>query len=49
MRDKPDPVDLPALWKQLGIERAANGSIWLDANAPLANVREAITRKDPRP
>jgi hypothetical protein len=49
MRDQPDPVDLAALWKQLGIARAANGSIQFDPTAPLANVREAITRKEPTP
>ncbi len=46
MRDQPDPVDLPALWKQLGIERAANGSIQFDQNAPSANIREAITWRE---
>jgi hypothetical protein len=47
MRDQPDTVDLPSLWKQLGIDTAANGSIQFDPHAPLANVREAITRKEP--
>jgi len=47
MRDKPDPIDLAALWKQLGVQRAANESIQLDASAPLANVREAITQPQP--
>jgi hypothetical protein len=46
MRDQPDPIDLPAMWKQLGISRDANGTITLDSHAPLANVREAITRKE---
>jgi len=46
MRDQPDPVDLAALWKQLGIERAANGSIQFDSSAPLADVRAAITRRE---
>lgn len=47
MRDQPNPVDLAALWKQLGVQRSANGSIQFDASAPLANVREAITRPEP--
>ncbi len=46
MRDKPDPIDLPAMWKQLGISRESNGAIKFDSTAPLANVREAITRKE---
>ena len=44
MRDEPDPVDLASLWKKLGVESAANGRISFKANAPLARVREAITR-----
>ncbi len=44
MRDKPAPVDLPALWKKLGIQRNADGSIEFVPGAPLANIREAITR-----
>jgi len=47
MRDKPDPIDLAAMWKQLGVQRAANGSIQLDASAPLPNVRAAITQPQP--
>ena len=46
MRDQPDPVDLPSLWKQLGIDTAADGSIQFDPHAPLADVREAITRRE---
>jgi hypothetical protein len=45
MSDKPAPVDLNALWKQLGISREANGAIKLDSKAPLAEVRSAITQK----
>jgi len=41
--DKPDPVDLTALWKQLGISRESNGAIKFDSNAPLAAARAAIT------
>ncbi len=44
MRDKPAPVDLPALWQKLGIQRAPDGAITLVNTAPLADVREAITR-----
>ena len=44
MRDQPAPVDLPALWKRLGIQRDSGGSIELVPGAPLANIREAITR-----
>ena len=47
MRDKPDPVDLAALWKQLGLERRPDGSIRFDSSAPLANVRAAITQPEP--
>ena len=45
MRDQPDPVDLGALWKQLGISRDANGTITFDSKAPLAQIRTAITQK----
>jgi len=44
MRDKPAPVDLAALWQKLGIQRKPDGSIELVPSAPLANIREAITR-----
>lgn len=44
MRDRPVQVDLPALWQQLGIERKPDGSIELISSAPLANIRDAITR-----
>lgn len=43
MRDQPDPVDLAALWKQLGVQRAPDGSIQFVSNAPLAKVRAGIT------
>ena len=46
MGNQPDPVDLAALWKQLGISRESNGSIKFDSNAPLAQVRTAITQKE---
>ncbi len=41
MRATPVPVDLPALWKQLGIDRRGD-AVTFDAHAPLAAVREAI-------
>lgn len=41
-KDAPVEVDLPALWKQLGIRKAGDG-VELDPNAPLSPVREAIT------
>src|SRR5580700_588153 len=47
MRDKPDPVDLAALWKRLGIQRQKDGSIEFDASAPEADIRAAITRPHP--
>jgi hypothetical protein len=47
MRDKPAPVDLPALWTKLGLRRNDDGSIEFLRGAPLANVREAITRPTP--
>ena len=44
MRDKPSPVDLKDLWQKLGIERKPDGSVEFDNRAPLAKIREAITR-----
>jgi hypothetical protein len=44
MRDKPDPIDLATLWKELGVQRQKDGSIQLDASAPDAEIRDAITR-----
>ena len=43
MGNAPKPVDLDALWKQLGIEPSGDGVRFND-NAPLAGVRMAITR-----
>ena len=43
MRDKPNPVELAALWKQLGIQRQKDGSIQLNPIAPEAEIRDAIT------
>jgi hypothetical protein len=39
---EPVQVDLDALWKQMGVRRAGD-SVELDAKAPLAKIREAIT------
>lgn len=44
MRDKPISVDLSDLWKKLGISRKPDGSVQFNNSAPLADVREAITR-----
>jgi predicted metalloprotease with PDZ domain len=44
MANQPDPVDLAALWKQLGISRDSNGAIKFDSKAPSAQVRTAITQ-----
>ena len=41
-KDKPVSVDLPKLWSQLGV-RQSSGGIEFVSDAPLANVREAIT------
>jgi hypothetical protein len=42
MAAKPMPVDLPDLWKQLGVRREA-GQVTFDNDAPLAKVRAAIS------
>jgi hypothetical protein len=43
MKDAPYQVDLPALWKQLGITLDGN-TVHFDDSAPLAGTREAITQ-----
>jgi len=43
MGAQPMMVDLPDLWKQLGVGRE-NGRVLFDDRAPLAGVREAIMR-----
>src|SRR5208337_2968788 len=48
MGDKRSAVDLPALWKKLGLRRNNDGSIEFVAGAPLTDVREAITRPKPQ-
>lgn len=42
MGTSPHPVDLDALWRELGIVRA-NGTIRFDDGAPLAAIRRAMT------
>jgi hypothetical protein len=42
MKDQPYPVDLPAIWAQLGIERDGNTVRFIDS-APLTETREAMT------
>jgi hypothetical protein len=41
-KDKPAPVDLPALWKKLGVS-LKDGKIAYDDSAPDAAIRKAIT------
>jgi hypothetical protein len=42
MKDQPYDVDLPAMWKDLGVERTGDTVRFVDS-APLAKVRDAIT------
>jgi hypothetical protein len=42
MKDQPYEVDLPAMWKELGIERTGDTVQFVDS-APLAKMRNAIT------
>ena len=42
MGAQPVMVDLPDLWKQLGVARATDGTVVFDDRAPLAGVRKAI-------
>jgi hypothetical protein len=48
MRDKAMPVDLDALWKQLGVERR-NGVAVFHEDAPWASVRRSINAGKPQP
>jgi hypothetical protein len=48
MRDRAFMVDLPDLWKQLGVGRQ-DGKVVFDDRAPLAGVREAIMRGSASP
>ena len=40
--ESPVPVDLPALWKELGVSAGPNHGVVLDAKAPLAGIRESL-------
>jgi hypothetical protein len=42
MKGQPYEMDLPAMWKELGIERTGDSVQFVDS-APLAKVRDAIT------
>jgi hypothetical protein len=42
MKDQPHEVDLPAMWKELGVERTGDTVKFIDT-APLAKTRQAIT------
>jgi hypothetical protein len=46
MKDQAVTVDLPALWRELGVQ-ATEGSVRLDEQAPLASIRRAITAARP--
>ena len=43
-KDKPVTVDLPKLWEELGVHSTPGGAIEFVGSAPLASIREAITR-----
>jgi hypothetical protein len=45
MKDAPVKVDLPALWKQLGIQKRGE-TVVFDEGAPLAGVRRAIAGRE---
>jgi hypothetical protein len=47
-KDAPVQVDLPALWKELGIRSTGDGVEFVP-DAPLADVREAIAGESPAP
>jgi len=42
MKGDPYPVDLPALWKELGLQQDGDTVRFVDS-APLANIRNGIT------
>lgn len=42
MAKAPGDVDLDRLWAELGVVRAADGSVYFDDEAPLAHVRRGI-------
>jgi hypothetical protein len=45
VRDTPKTFDLDALWKELGVEKTADG-VRLDDSAPLAKIRRSITIRE---
>ena len=45
MKNNPMPVDLPAMWKQLGVEPDGK-TVHLNDDAPLAAIRRALTSPD---
>jgi hypothetical protein len=45
-KDKPVQVDLPAMWKELGVEPAGD-TVQLKADAPLSAIRQAIETGTP--
>jgi hypothetical protein len=45
MKNDPMPVDLPAMWKQLGVEPDGK-TVHLNDEAPLAAIRRALTSPD---
>jgi hypothetical protein len=45
MKNDPMPVDLPAMWKQLGVEPDGR-TVHLNDDAPLAAIRRALTSPD---
>ena len=42
MKDSSQTIDLPALWRQLGVSVVEGAAAELDDRAPLAAVRRAI-------
>jgi predicted metalloprotease with PDZ domain len=48
MGDKPDKPDLDALWRDLGVVYR-QGKVTFDDKAPLAAIREAMTKRTPEP
>ena len=43
MGEKPYAPDLDKLWRDLGVTRQSNGDVVFNDNAPLADIRKAIT------
>ncbi len=41
--ERPEPVDLTALWKELGVSAGPNNGVVFDAKAPLAAERQSIS------